>query len=56
MFEKRVPKRVFGPKGDEITETWRKRHNELSDLNSSQDNIIELTSWSRTLVENRPIV
>ena len=33
VFENRVLRRVFGPKRDEITEEWRKLHNEeLSDL------------------------
>ena len=33
MFENRVLRRVFGPKRDEVTEEWRKLHNEeLSDL------------------------
>ena len=33
MFENRVLRRVFGPKGDEVTGEWRKLHNEeLNDL------------------------
>ena len=33
MFENRVPRRVFGPKRDEVTGEWRKLHNEeLHDL------------------------
>jgi hypothetical protein len=28
VFEKRVLRRIFGPKKDEITGGWRKRHNE----------------------------
>jgi hypothetical protein len=36
MFENRVLRRVFGPKGDEVTGEWRKLHNEeLRDLYSS---------------------
>jgi hypothetical protein len=36
VFEKRVWRRVFGPKRDEITGEWRKLHNEeLHDLYSS---------------------
>jgi hypothetical protein len=36
VFENRVLRRVFGPKMDEVTGEWRKRHNEeLHDLNSS---------------------
>ena len=33
MFENWVLRRVFGPKRDEVTEEWRKLHNEeISDL------------------------
>jgi len=33
LFEKRVLRRIFGPKRDEVTVEWRKLHNEeLSDL------------------------
>ena len=33
MFENRVLRRVFGPKGDEVIGDWRKLHNEeLNDL------------------------
>ena len=28
VFENRVLRRVFGPKRDEVTEDWRKLHNE----------------------------
>jgi hypothetical protein len=36
MFENRVPRRIFGPKRDEMTGEWRKLHNEeLRDLYSS---------------------
>jgi hypothetical protein len=28
VFENRVLRRVFGPKGDEVTGEWRKLHNE----------------------------
>ena len=35
VFENRASRRVFGPKGDELTGDWRKLHNEeLSDLYS----------------------
>jgi len=27
-FGNRVPRRIFGPKRDEVTEEWRKLHNE----------------------------
>jgi len=40
VFENKVLGRIFGPKGDEVTEEWRKLHNdELTDLYSSQNNI-----------------
>jgi len=33
VFENRVLRRLFGPKGDEVTGEWRKLHNEeLNDL------------------------
>jgi hypothetical protein len=36
VFENRVLRRIFGPKGDEVTGEWRKLHNkELLDLYSS---------------------
>jgi hypothetical protein len=28
VFENRVPKRIFGPKRDEVVGGWRKPHNE----------------------------
>ena len=35
VFENRVLRRVFGPKRDEVTEEWRKLHNEeLNELYS----------------------
>jgi hypothetical protein len=30
VFENRVLKRIFGPKMEEVTEEWRKIHNELT--------------------------
>jgi len=36
VFENRVLRKIFGPKRDEVTEEWRKLHNdELDDLYSS---------------------
>jgi hypothetical protein len=33
VFENRVLRKIFGPKRDEVTEEWRKLHNEeLNDL------------------------
>jgi hypothetical protein len=28
VFEKRMPRRIFGPKRDEVIRGWRKLHNE----------------------------
>jgi hypothetical protein len=37
VFDNRVLRRIFAPKRDEVTEEWRKLHNEeLHDLYSSQ--------------------
>jgi len=47
VFEKRVLRRVFGPKRDEITGEWRKLHNEeLSDL-YSLPNIVRVVKSRR---------
>jgi hypothetical protein len=36
VFENRMLRRILGPKRDEVTEEWRKLHNEeLNDLYSS---------------------
>jgi hypothetical protein len=40
LFESRVLRRIFGPKSDEVTENWRKLHNEeLHNLYSSSNKI-----------------
>jgi hypothetical protein len=47
VFESRVLRRIFGPKGDEVTGGWRKLHNEeLRDLYSSP-NIIRIIESRR---------
>jgi hypothetical protein len=44
VFEKRVLRRIFGPKKDEVTGGWRKLHNEeLHNLYSSK------MRWARHL-------
>jgi hypothetical protein len=45
VFENRVQRRIFGPKGDEVTGEWRKLHSgELHNLNSSPDNFRQIKS------------
>jgi hypothetical protein len=47
VFENRVLRRIFGPKRDEVTEEWRRLHNEeLNDLYSST-NIIRVIKSRR---------
>jgi hypothetical protein len=47
VFENRVLRRIFGPKGDEVTGGWRKLHNEeLHNLYSSP-NIIRMIKSRR---------
>jgi hypothetical protein len=44
VFEKRVLRRIFGPKRKEVTEEWRKLHDEeLNDLYCSPNIIWVLT-------------
>jgi hypothetical protein len=56
VFEKRVLRRIFGPKRDEVTGGWRKLHNEeLYNLYCSP-NIIRMTRsrsmrWAGHVVE-----
>ena len=48
VFEKRVLRRVFGPKRDEVTGEWRKLPNEeLNDL-CSLPNIVRVVKSRRT--------
>jgi hypothetical protein len=45
VFEKRVLRRIFGPKRDEVTGEWRKLHSgELHNLFSSPDIIMHIKS------------
>jgi hypothetical protein len=45
VFENRVLRRIFGPKGDEVTGEWRKMHNEeLHKVYSSPDIIRQVKS------------
>jgi hypothetical protein len=48
VFENRVPRRIFGPKKDEVTSEWRILHNdELNDLYYSRNVIQVITSRMR---------
>jgi hypothetical protein len=45
VFENRVLRRIFGPKGDEVTGNWRKLHSgDLHNLYSSPDIISQIIS------------
>jgi len=49
VFEKRVLRKIFGPKRDEVTMEWRKLHYEaLRDLYSSP-NIVRIIKWRRKM-------
>jgi hypothetical protein len=42
VFENRVLRKIFGPKRDEVTEEWRRLHNEELYALSSSPNIIRV--------------
>ena len=47
VFDNRVYRTIFGPKGDEVTGVWRKLHNEeLNDL-SSPPSIVQVVKSRR---------
>jgi hypothetical protein len=47
VFENRVLRRIFGPKGDEVTGDWRKLHNEELHNFYSSPSIIRMIMWRR---------
>jgi hypothetical protein len=51
VFEKRVLKRIFGPKRDEVTGEWRKLHNEELNVLYCSPNIVRVIKsrmrWAR---------
>ena len=42
VFEKRVSRRIFGPKKDEVTKNWIKVHNEELNVLYSSPNILQV--------------
>jgi hypothetical protein len=48
VFENRVLRRIFGPKRDEVTEDWRKLHNEEFHNLYSSPNIIKMIKLWKT--------
>jgi hypothetical protein len=47
VFEIRVPRRIFGPKRDEVTRDWRKLHNEELHNLCTSPNIIRMIKSRR---------
>jgi hypothetical protein len=47
VIENRVLRRIFGPKRDEMTEDWRKMHNEEFQNLHSSPNIIRMIKSRR---------
>jgi len=47
VFENRVFRRIFGPKGDEVTGEWRKLHNEELNVLHSSPSIVQMIKPKR---------
>ena len=47
MFENRVLRKIFGPKRDDVTEEWRKLHNEELNDPYSPPNIVRVIKERR---------
>jgi hypothetical protein len=47
VFENRVLRRIFGPKRDEVTDEWRKLHNEELNILYSSPNIVRVIKSRR---------
>jgi len=53
VFENRVLRRIFGPKGDKVTREWRRLHNEeLNDLYSLSNTVRVIKSRRMRWVEH----
>jgi hypothetical protein len=53
VFEKRLLRRIFGPKRDEVTGDWRKLHNEELHKLYSWPNIIRMIKSRRMRLAGR---
>ena len=42
VFENKVLRRIFGPRRDEVTEDWRRLHNEEINILYSSPNIVRV--------------
>jgi len=47
VFENTLLRRIFGPKGDEVTREWRKLHNEELDVLYCSPNIVRVMKSKR---------
>ena len=47
LFEYMVLRRIFGPRKDEVTEEWRRMHNEELNYLYCSPNIVRVIKWRR---------